>query len=1305
MSLISLIYSKAAMPTPNTSSPVSIVGVSGTNTTINTLLTPYKWGGVQGTGATISYSFPTNPALFSTDVNAGYGNQQWEVSQFSAMTEEQKTATRAALDTWARVANITFTEVVTESASSVGDLRFSNSGFVGDEGASAWAYYPWPSSPNSGDVWIDPALPDNFDLALGEYGFSTLIHEIGHAIGLAHPFYDAFLSKPTLPPSQDNQRYTIMAYDLYGGATIEAYGPMLYDVLVIQYIYGANMETGKGDDVYKFGTDKEYFECIWDASGHDTFDLSEQTRNQVIDLRAGTFSSIGVKNNGQTGNGNVSIAFGAQIEDAIGGSGHDKITGNSAANDMDGGIGNDTIAGGAGNDTLTGGTGDDSMSGGDGDDLYFVDSAGDKVVELAAEGTDTVKSTVSYSFAAAPNVEHLELVGSGDLNGTGNASANTILGTDGKNLLDGGGGADTLTGGDGNDTYILDNAGDVVIELGDDSGDTVKSSAASLTVIAGIENYFFTGVSAFAFTGDGVDNTVASGAGNDTVDGAGGNDTLSGNGGTDSLVGGSGDDLIDGGAGNDKMKGAGGNDTYVINSVGDTIDEDGSADTNDLVKSSVTVNLAILGAGLIEHAILTGGAAINATGNGEDNALTGNGAANKLDGAAGADTMTGGNGADTYTVDNAGDKVVETTGGAAGGLDIVNSAVDFALGANLEKLTLTGKSNVDGAGNGLNNAIVGNEGDNRLDGSVGNDTMTGGKGSDVYVVDSALDVVNETIVNGSGGGIDTVESSVAFTLATRANIDNLTLLGSANINGIGNALANTIIGNSGNNSLDGGAGADVLKGGDGNDIYLFDNLGDTASETASTGTDELRTKVKIAAGFAGIENYTYLGTAAWSFAGTADDNKISGGATADTLSGGAGKDTLLGNGGNDLLVGNGDNDLLDGGAGNDKMKGGGGNDTYVINAAGDSVDEEGNADSDDLVKASVKISLAAGGFLAIEHVLLTGTAAINATGNGSDNELTGNDGANVLNGLGGADTLTGGKGGDTYVVDNVGDQVVESLGGAAGGVDTVLSSIDFSLAALVNVEKLTLAMGAGSIDATGNALNNTLTGNEAANILDGGAGNDTMVGGKGGDTYVVDSLTDVVTESILNSNGGGVDLVISSVNFSLATRTNIENLTLTGGAVNGTGNALNNHIIGSDGSNKLDGAGGNDVLEGGLGADTLIGGSGNDLLTGGVGIDSLNGGTGVDTFDYNALNEAGDIISGFVRGVGGDVLNLADLLDSFSIVGDAFDNDYLDFLQNGADTVVRVDADGGMNNVTVLATLLNVSLLETDTANFIVASA
>ncbi|HJT15180.1 MAG TPA: calcium-binding protein, partial [Dongiaceae bacterium] len=701
----------------------------------------------------------------------------------------------------------------------------------------------------------------------------------------------------------------------------------------------------------------------------------------------------------------------------------------------------------------------------------------------------------------------------------------------------------------------------------------------------------------------------------------------------------------------------------------------------------------------IEHVLLTGATAINATGNGSNNELTGNSGANKLDGGIGADTLIGGNGADTYTVDNAGDLVVE----AAGGIDTVLSSIDYTLTDFVEKLTLTGKDDIDGAGNTLNNTLLGNDGANVLDGLGGNDTMTGGKGDDTYVVDSVMDVVNETIANGSGGGVDTVESSVTFSLATRVNIDNLTLVGGSDINGTGNALANTILGNGGGNILDGGAGADILKGGAGNDTYVLDNAADTVDEEANADTgDAVKSSALIGAAFAGVENYTYTGTKAWAFIGTTDANQISGGSVNDSLNGGQGSDTLLGNGGNDSLTGAEGHDLLDGGTGDDKMSGGSGNDTYVVNAVGDAIVEGGGEGAEDRIMSSVSVNLLST-LAEIEYIVLTGATAINATGNAAANHLTGNDAANKLDGGEGADTMIGGNGADTYTVEDFGDVVEEITAGAAGGIDLVITSIDYTLTA--NVEKLTLAMGAGDVGGTGNTLSNTLLGNEGANVLDGGAGNDTMTGGKGDDTYIVNVAGDVVNETI--AAGGGTDEVQSAVTFNLATRVNIENLTLTADAtIHGTGNALNNHIIGSDGANKLDGAAGNDVLEGGLANDTLIGGLGNDLLIGGLGADSLNGGAGVDTFDYNLIEEAGDIISGFVKGIGGDILNLADLLEvDFGIDGStAFAGGYLDFFFDGTNTQVRVDENGSMDNVTVLTTLLNVSLLETDTANFIVSN-
>jgi len=249
---------------------------------------------------------------------------------------------------------------------------------------------------------------------------------------------------------------------------------------------------------------------------------------------------------------------------------------------------------------------------------------------------------------------------------------------------------------------------------------------------------------------------------------------------------------------------------------------------------------------------------------------------------------------------------------------------------------------------------------------------------------------------------------------------------------------------------------------------------------------------------------------------------LTGTSGANTLIGGAGNDSLNGLGGNDTLIGNAGNDTLNGGTGNDAMQGGSGDDSYVVNSATDVVTENPNEGSDS-VQAGVSYVLAAN----TENLTLTGTSAINATGNGLDNLLTGNSAANTLTGAAGndrldgksgADKMLGGTGDDVYVVDKSTDTVTENLN---EGTDGVESSVTLTLAA--NVENLILT-GTAAINGTGNALNNTLTGNSAANSLNGAAGNDKLDGKSGNDTLTGGAGND----SYLMARGYGTDTVIDS---------------------------------------------------------------------------------------------------------------------------------------------------------------------------------
>jgi Ca2+-binding RTX toxin-like protein len=983
----------------------------------------------------------------------------------------------------------------------------------------------------------------------------------------------------------------------------------------------------------------------------------------------------------------ASYTLGGDVEHlTLTGTGNISGTGNALAN---------VLTGNAGTNRLDGGLGADTMIGGLGDDTYVVDDPGDTAAENAAEGTDTVES--SATLALGVDIEHLILTGTGSINGLGNELGNTLTGNVGDNRLDGGLGADTLLGGVGNDTYVVDQAGDVVTELYNQGTDTAESSM-SYALTANVENLTLTGSEDIDGTGNALNNVITGNAGDNRLDGGSGWDTLVGgdgddtyvmrsagwganiieeaNGGIDTvetaydftleinvpverlvltganpvslqgnnfdnvLIGndaandlsdGYGDDRLDGRGGPDYMAGGSRNDTYVVDNPGDVVMEYYSSDGTDTVEASISYTLPLY----VENLVLTGEDALAATGNAANNVLIGNDAGNimnggagndRLDGGGGADTMSGGIGDDTYVVEDVSDVVTENVD--EGWADAVESMISYTLPDNVEYLTLTGSADLTGTGNALSNVLRGNAGINHL---------YGGLGDDEYWLDDPRDVV----VENHDEGWDTVRTSVSYTLPD--HVEWLYLVGSADIVGVGNMLDNALDGNTGRNTLSGGLGNDILWGDAGNDVldggsgddqmegaqdddtYVVDSAGDVVIEFSGEGIDTVQSFITYTLG-ANVENLTLIGTSPINGTGNSGGNVLTGNNAANTLSGGLG------------------------------------NDSYYV-TAGDTVTEL-SGQGTNTVYSDVTWTLGAN----IERLTLLGMGNLNATGNTLANVLTGNAGNNTLDGGSGSDTMLGGAGDDTYVVAQTGDVVTEN---ADEGTDLVQSGVTYTLGA--NVENLTLT-GSSALSGTGNGLNNTLTGNIGNNILtgnagddwlDGGSGSDTMRGGTGNDTYVVAQTGDVVTENA----GEGIDTVRAGIAYTLGS--NVENLTLTGtNAISGTGNALNNVLVGNGGTNTLTGlagddtyvigagdtvveaaGGGTDTVESGLsytlgsnvenltltgasainatgnglnnvligngGNNTITGAAGHDTLTGGQGADLLAGGVGNDTYRFD----------------------------------------------------------------------------------------
>jgi serralysin len=359
-------------------------------TEIDSLLAGTKWGGGVGTGATVTYSFPGYGAawaqVYSVDDEPGNG--------FTPLSGVQEDAVRSALHAWSGLANLNLVEVA-DTGGSVGDIRFGESAAV----PTAQSYWPGGDA-SSGDVWLGPDLAPDASYAPGTYEYDTLMHEIGHALGLKHPF-EGNGSGVVMPAAEDWLGTSVMSYrssmggSVSGGYSIDFYPttPMGYDVKAIQYLYGADPSIHDGNTTYSWSPGQQILETIVDSSGRDTIDWSSQTSAAMIDLAPGSWSDLGPAYGFKGGHyaTTLFIAAGTVIENAIGGSGKDVIHGNDAAN---------CIGGGAGNDKLYGGNGDDTLAPGPGNDKVYGDAGKDTVVfhgDLSAFAVSTKKSFVQVA--------------------------------------------------------------------------------------------------------------------------------------------------------------------------------------------------------------------------------------------------------------------------------------------------------------------------------------------------------------------------------------------------------------------------------------------------------------------------------------------------------------------------------------------------------------------------------------------------------------------------------------------------------------------------------------------------------------------------------------------------------------------------------------------------------------------------------------------------------------------------------------------------------------------------------------------
>jgi serralysin len=1231
-----------------TGNPTFLVGATG-DQYIDGLIHSRAWS-----GGSINYAFSTSSAPYNyagtglTDLPANFATisaAQEAAAHFALNAEVGPTADAGfAIEGFT---NLTITSLG-NSNSTTAQIRFgeTSSAIVG---TARVADFPGSTETtpvaDDGDVWFGTDYNYRSPQA-GNYAWHTMLHEIGHAVGLKHG--QATYNFGAVPADRDAMEYTIMTYRSYvndpisGGYSNETWGYaqtyMMLDIAALQHMYGADYTTNSGNTVYKWDPNSgntlvdgaiainpganRIFATIWDGGGIDTYDLSSYTTSVTINLTPGEsskFSDVQTANlgDGNFASGNIYNALlfqgntGSLIENAYGGSGDDTISGNQADNTLKGLGGNDNLYGGDGGDSLFGGDGNDFIKGGGGGDSLFGDA-----------NDDTLK---------------------------------------------GGGGADAFYGGSGNDTvdYTLSTA--VTVNLGANTGSGGDAAGDTFT---DIENLVGT-AEGDSLTGNGNANSLYGGDGGDSLYGGAGEDFL---------YGGDGADLFDGGSGKDNSYGGAGNDFFEHNGGDFGSNVYGGADNDTLsmvgwTNSSIAfnINLATQTYQFLPNNFGLDGTydlvdVENAWGSDFNDTITGDVNANVLKGIGGNDTIIGGGGIDQIyggagndTITDSGnnevygddgdDTIINTfvaSGTYDGGdgsdtidlsFDNYNANIDLsgvsftnfgAVFSNFENAigtagddTITGKVGVFNTLNGSlgSDTIIDNDGtDDNLDGGAGTDLLL----SDLNYVDDATFNMLTGLGTFSGGTFVHLANFENITVGGGANIigDNgnniliasdLVALGSNRFEGNGgddalttNAGNDLLYGGAGNDQLYAGDGDDYLNGGANNDIINGGAGSDTVDYTAAASalSINLTLAVQTSTGglgtdtLSGIENI--LGGAfADTLVGNADVNSIYGGASNDNISGGDGNDAWLGgDAGADSIYGGLGNDRIDGGADNDSWLGGDAGADFITGGLGnDRID--GGDDNDSLYGNDGDDYLTGGNG---DEVWIGGDAGVDSLYGGAGNDR--------IDGGADSDTWLGGDAGNDYITGGLGNDRIDGGDGndsayGEGGNDYITGG---------NGDDVWLGGDAGADSVYGGAGNDR---------IDGGADDDAWLGGDGGIDFITGGAgNDRIDGGADNDSWLGGDAGIDYITGGAG------NDRIDGGADNDSwlgGDAGNDNITGGAGNDRIDGGADNDLLFGQAGADYITGGAGDDLIEGGAGNDLLYGGLGADIFDFNPGSESDNV--------------------------------------------------------------------------------